>query len=529
MTAAIIRADARRLPLPDASVDAVVTDPPYALPGGFMGKTWDRFDGREDAGFAYWLMGLIDGEGHFGIKRQRGGSGSSGHVPFFAMKMRADERATLERIRRELAIGQLQEEPTRLPNPMVKWVVQSKPDCQRLVDVIDKYGLRAKKRMDYAIWREAVCEWTNRPRGNRWQGPADNSRMTELKQRIETVRTYVDPPWSGHEFQDWCRLWSAECLRVLKPGGYMVAFGSTRTWHRLACAIEDAGFEIRESTADLTGRDAPGLMWIHGQGFPKSKNHLKPAWEPIVLARRPLAGTVVANVLEHGTGALNIDGCRVEAGQDYRDKCASVVGLDSNRNGDAYGEWTGERTDSAHSAGRWPTNLLLTHCGTCDEDGPCAPGCPVAELDRQSGVGRTNPPGSRSAGGQHGTYSPIGAQSKAAMPYYGDEGGASRFFPVFRYEAKASSAERPRLPDGTAHPTVKPLALMRWLVRLITPPGGTVLDPFGGTGTTGEAALIEGFRAVVIELDPVNVQLAAARLAKPIQPTLGGLFDLEAM
>ena len=134
---------------------------------------------------------------------------------------------------------------------------------------------------------------------------------------------------------------------------------------------------------------------------------LKPAFEPIVVARKPLAGTVVATVLEHGTGALNIDGCRVEAG-------------------------------------RWPTNVVL------DES-------QAAEL-----------------------------------------GDSAKFFPVFKYQAKAPSKERPKV-DGVAHPTVKPLALMRWLVRLVTPPGGWVLDPFAGSGTTGEAAYLEGFRCLLIE------------------------------
>lgn len=651
MSATIIHGNARRLPLADACVDAIVTDPPYALPGGFMGKTWDRFDGREDAGFAYWLMGLIDGEGHFGIKRQRGGSGSTSHVPFFALKMRADERRALEYIRRELGIGQLQEEPNRQPNPMVKWVVQTKPDCQRLVDVIDKYGLRAKKRMDFAIWRQAVCEWTNRPRGNRWHGPADDSRMIELKQRIELVRTYVDPPWSGNEFQDWCRLWAAECLRVLKPGGHLLAFGGTRTYHRMACAIEDAGFEIRDS-----------LHWIYGSGFPKSldvskaidkrrpdeighvceflrraidgsplsrreigerfgldprgvdlwaprptdrsaqaRAHvptweqwvrlrkmigfgdemdaevwrlndrkgtpgeaweqrevlaertmtqgggtslqirmgdrrevaanvtapatdnarrwsgwgtaLKPAHEPIVVARKPFAGTVAGNVLTHGTGALNIDACRTATEP-------RTTHANGNRQGTApqpkaWGTGTAHETPGA--AGRWPTNLVVTHAA-CN-DGPCAPDCPVAELDRQSGI---RPDNSRQSAGRMSDGFHGGIHNGASRHRPDAAGGASRYFPIFRYEAKAPAAERPRGADGSAHVTVKPLALMRWLVRLVTPPGGLILDPFLGSGTTAEACLIEGFRCIGIEVDAAHLPIIRARMSKPIQPILGG-------
>lgn len=373
-------------------------------------------------------------------------------------------------------------------------------------------------------------------------------------------------------------LWR-QCLRVLKPGGHLAAFGGTRTYHRMTVAIEDAGFEIRDS-----------LHWLNGSGFPKSadvskaidkaagavrevvsaspfagrKPHgtwtgevygeepghgegpqltapatadaarwsgwgtaLKPAHEPIALARKPLAGTVAANVLAHGTGALNIDGCRVESGQDYRDKCASVVGLDSNRNGDAYGEWTGVREDSAHTAGRWPTNVVLSHPPLLDDHGQptgdacadgCVPGCPVSELDRQSGIRKAGErPANRAGVGFHGNGTGTSGEREVL-----DTGGASRFFPVFRYEPKAPAAERPRLDDGTAHTTVKPLGLMRWLVRLITPPGGTLLDPFAGSGTTLEAAVVEGFHATGIELDPAHAELCRTRLAKPIAPVLFG-------
>jgi len=216
---------------------------------------------------------------------------------------------------------------------------------------------------------------------------------------------------------------------------------------------------------------------------------------------------VAANVLTYGTGALNIDGCRIGAGQDYRDKCASVVGLSSNRNGDAYGEWTGERADSAHDAGRWPPNVLLS------EDA-------AAEMDRQSGVlksGAWNGVVNKARG-----FDVAGAKpgERVREDRLADSGGASRFFPVFRYEAKADTASRPRLPDGTAWPTVKPVPLMRWLLRLVTPPGGTVLDPFAGTGPTGEAAIIEGFDAILLDKDPQAIALTRVRLAKPMQPLM---------
>jgi hypothetical protein len=236
-----------------------------------------------------------------------------------------------------------------------------------------------------------------------------------------------------------------------------------------------------------------------------------------VVARKPLAGTVAGNVLEPGVGALHIDGCRVAAGQDYRDKCASVVGLDSNRTGDAYGEWKGVRTDSAHAAGRWPSNVVLTHSATpdgvdlCVDE--CVPGCPERELDEQSGnrPSGANPVRETAAKFQ-GVYRDSEARTMPRTPARGAEsGGASRFFPVFRFEAKAPTAERPRV-DGVAHPTVKPLALMRWLVRLVTPPGGTVLDPFLGSGTTAQAARAEGLRCVGIEREESYLPLIRARL-----------------
>jgi DNA modification methylase len=350
-------------------------------------------------------------------------------------------------------------------------------------------------------------------------------------------------------FGEWCRQWAGECLRILKPGGHLLSFGGSRTWHRLAAAVEDAGFEIRDSIA-----------WLYGSGFPKSldvskaidkaagqegswrqEDHpgrsgartadsminqtkhaaapgglrhiyepaaagqpwqgwgtaLKPAFEPIVVARKPLVGTVAANVLEHGTGALHIDACRTPAGQDYADKCASVVGLDSNRNGDAYGEWNGVREDSAHPAGRWPTNVVLDDTQ-------------AADLDRQTGTSRSR------IGKPRGAAAGDGWGMTATGAEYDDEGGASRFFPVFRYEAKAPTSERPR--DGeVAHPTVKPLDLMRWLVRLVTPPGGTVLEPFAGSGTTAEACVIEGFKCVAVEREPDYLPLIVQRLEKPIQ------------
>ena len=329
-------------------------------------------------------------------------------------------------------------------------------------------------------------------------------------------------------------LW-AEALRVLKPGGHLLAFGGTRTWHRLACAIEDAGFEVRDSIA-----------WMYGSGFPKSLDvskaidkaagaerellreiprgdragtsagimgeavpridritapatdaarewsgwgtALKPAHEPIVVARKPLVGTVAANVLEHGTGALNIDACRVAADKGrplILSKSQPSTGILGNGlNGSSHG--------GATTQGRWPANVVL------DED-------QAAELDQQSGWSRTP---SKVTRGPDRSPSSFGLRTEAEVAAcYGDSGGASRFF----YVAKAPARERPKV-DGTAHPTVKPLTLMRWLCRLVTPPDGVILEPFAGSGTTVEAALLEGFRVVAIEREADYLPLIQARL-----------------
>ncbi len=357
-------------------------------------------------------------------------------------------------------------------------------------------------------------------------------------------------------FGHWCEAWARECLRILKPGGHMLAFGGSRTWHRLASAVEDAGFEIRDSIA-----------WLYGSGFPKSldvskaidrsagaerevvgkgENYgrskradgkavlgdfagtwdvtapatpdaerwqgwgtaLNPAFEPIVVGRKPLAGTVAANVLTHGTGALNIDGCRVGDGSDSQgarpDHEASARNRYDQSGAVDFAATPGPRGGSP--AGRWPANVLL------DET-------QAAALDEQSGE---RPAGGKVTGnqtsrtGDNGIYGAFGAVENQP---YGDSGGASRFFPTFRYKAKAPSSERPRI-DGIAHPTVKPLALMQWLVRLVTPPGGVVLEPFAGSGTTAEACVAEGFRCIAIERGADYLPLIVSRLDKPIQITL---------
>lgn len=262
---------------------------------------------------------------------------------------------------------------------------------------------------------------------------------------VDSVVT--DPPYGlGFMGKEWDDLppgeeWARECLRVLKPGGHLLAFGGARTWHRLAVAVEDAGFEIRDSFA-----------WLYGSGMPKSKSILKPAFEPIVVARKPFNGSEKANIAKHGTGGLNIDASRI--GTD-----GGTRGATAGPRGTVYGDGlNGAFGKPVPGLGRWPANVIL------DES-------QAAELDIQS--------------------------------------GASRFF----YVAKAPKSERPVV-DGVAHVTVKPLTLMRYLVRLATPAGGTVLDPFAGSGTTVEACILEGFDCIAIEREAEYLSLIEARIAR---------------
>lgn len=479
MPVTVLHADARHMPLADGSVDAVVTDPPYGLE--FMGREWDSF--RTGNGFR------------------------------------------------------------RAANPAD-------------VDRADPFGRASRTSPEY---------------------------------------------FGGTPFQEFSRQWAAEAYRVLKPGGYLLAFGGTRTWHRLVCGIEDAGFEIRDT-----------ITWLYGSGFPKSLDvskaidkaagaerevvgpyvapdgkarpisitpadfrsrsyqaamgyqpdgeeypaealngapkvvtapatddarrwagwgtALKPASEPIVVARKPLAGTVAGNVLAYGTGALNIAGCRVAHSEPIKTTTRTV----GEFAGSAYAKdeysvtMDGGTMASASPAGRWPSNVVLSHADAC-ADG-CARGCPVAELDRQSGrlTSGANPT-RRGSDKFRDAYGEFTGQEECIPARGADSGGASRFFPTFRYSAKAPTAERPRGVDGTAHPTVKPLALMRWLVRLVTPPGGLVLDPFKGSGTTLEACLLEGFPAIGMDNDWANMSRTAKRIKRSIGVAVDvPLFDLSA-
>ena len=282
----------------------------------------------------------------------------------------------------------------------------------------------------------------------------------------------TDPPygigfggeaWDGGQltdaatFQAWTSAWATEALRVLKPGGWLAAFGTPRTFHRLVAGVEDAGFDVRDQ-----------LLWLYGQGVPKSRlradglgSNLKPAYEPIVLARKPFEGSLDTNLAVHDTGALQIDAARVP------------------------------RADGGR--GFWPANVVLSHHARC-RPAACERDCPVALVDGQYPHERSlsrlfyTPKANRREREAGCEKLPV-----SEVPIYPRGNGATRLV-------------------RNVHPTVKPLELMGWLARLLCPPQGTVLDHFAGSGSTGAACVIEGRRFVGIELDERYVEVARARI-----------------
>jgi DNA modification methylase len=398
----------------------------------------------------------------------------------------------------------------------------------------------------------------------------DDHTLVSEGRTVPKFQTATPRYQAGKPMQAWHEVWAREAFRLLKPGGHLLSFGGTRTYHRLACAIEDAGFEIRDC-----------LVWGYASGFPKSLDvgkaidaaagaqrevvgksarhiakgeaatsnlyaqdewtrqngkmgefvtapatddakrwdgwgtALKPAWEPIVMARKPLRGTVAANVLAYGTGALNIDATRIGTPE----TAGKPRGQVSGRTGDngiygSFAETGGSSGDGPTSdAGRWPANVVLTD--------------PIFDggIDGVVGGGEASPGTAAGVKGSSGFVD--GYDGNYTVPY-GDTGTYSRFFLV----AKSSRSDREPLitPEGhdrskrfSTHPTQKPTELMRHLVRLVTPPGGLVLDPFLGSGTTAIAANAEGFRAIGIEKEREYVEITVARLAG--QPLGMGLAD----
>lgn len=419
--------------------------------------------------------------------------------------------------------------------------------------------------------------------------------LDALTRWVQGDREYIPDVSGGFMGKAWDSfvpppaLWD-EVFRVLKPGGHLLCFAGSRTFDLMGMSIRLAGFDMRDSITWLYGSGFPksrdigkdmdrlagvkrervarvggalnagtangwsgsspdsptaplaGTQQVNipitedAQAWQGWGTALKPASEPIIVARKPLGEkTVAANVLKHGTGALNIDASRV-AGENpsIGRRQGATNHLDGGRPGAA-----AEHTASGHVVsrtsperfaeersgellGRWPANVILSHSEFCVETvslWECVDGCPVAALDAQSGVTKSTE-GSGDKSGKlaahiYGDYAGTTKGSNAGG--LGDSGGASRFF----YQAKASSRERPTYTkdDGTVvnHPTVKSLALMCYLVKLVTPPDGIVGDPFAGSGTTAEACLLEGFKSISIEREADYLPLISARINRNME------------
>ncbi|MFH0900060.1 MAG: site-specific DNA-methyltransferase [Pseudomonadota bacterium] len=490
--------------LPECSVDAIVCDPPYGLE--FMGKEWDTFKTGPE-----YKSGIHSGQGAW-----------------------------------KAGFTEVSYRPGLVPP-------------------------------NFSSNRNPVCTTCHKhKRGN--------------KSCICTIPTWDETRAdSSRLYQTSSSIWATSALRVLKPGGFLLAFGAPRTAHRMVCAIEDAGFTICGS-----------IEWMYAQGMNKvgmlSKRKglsaeerkalegiggaLKPAHEPICIAQRPIGErTIHANILKWGVGAYNVDACRVNFQSETDRASAKPAGMATTKARGCPKPDAGRDLDrhsfepNDNGTGRWPPDVVLSHSSECrrigtqsvksnghspsargtsgysggwtGQDGlterksgkesveawECAPGCPVRELDAQSGS-RTS--GARSATSLRHSEKARATYNKGwagdGAPAYGRDvpastGGASRFYPTFsyseidafRFNAKASKSDRNLGADGhyavqNTWPTVKPIALMEWLIRLVTPRDGVVLDPFLGSGTTGVAAAHVGCNFVGIDKDDEAIRLSEKRL-----------------
>ena len=497
--------------LDDNSIDAVICDPPYGLSntkpqqvadvlkawvtgdtvsvpakrGGFMGKDWDSFVPPP----AVWeeCMRVLK---------------PGGHMAVFAGARTQD----LMGLSIRLAGFEIRD--------TLGWI----------------YGSGMPKSLD-------VSKAIDKQRNDKRETLAVTSRLSELASAAGISRKDVDSHMGTSDMGGWwlstlphrCVVPSVENwakLRDFIPGAHELDAEVWRLNGRKGMPGE--AWEKREVVGAGTSGRTYGMGGLRGvetstgsfditapatseaQRWDGWGTALKPAIEPIILARKPLDGTVANNVLAHGVGGLNIDACRVGIDDGERDVIDSRSGASSNNKSvTCYGDGLGQRKEEglfkSHAAGRFPANVLL------DEHA-------AKEMDKQSVGTRAEKPsksGNRGVRNQGATWKPFHVENEN-IPAYSDSGGASRFFPVFKYQAKAPKKERPVIEreDGSKiqHPTVKPLALLEWLVELITPPGGTVLDPFAGSGTTLQAALNKGFVPIGIEQDADYIKLIEKRL-----------------
>ena len=480
--------------LPDESIDAVVTDPPYGLSntdpkhvaetltkwvtgdheytppvkgGGFMGKTWDSFVPPP----AVWdeCMRVLK---------------PGGHLLVFAGTRTQD----LMGLSIRLAGFDIRDS--------IGWIYGSGfPKSMDVSKAIDKLGqgeMRRGKLIHFATAREIDGKWLQE------QGVAD-------------ARSFADWTIEGHSpsERNWALIRDALGVTPEEEVAYeREVVGRGQSGPASVAFTRDSG-----GTYDITAPATPEAEKWAGWG-----TALKPAIEPVIVARKPIKGTVAANVLAHGTGGINVDGCRVPTTDNLNGGAYAKVGgrtesasLHAGSGMNVPGKTTGKNFEQPE--GRFPPNVLLD---------PEA----AAAMDAQSGYQKDGVAVQRNGGGQ-AIFGGIGNGENTTGARkdqtYGGGGGASRFFPVFKYQAKAPAKERPQYTaeDGRVvkHATVKPLALMRWLVRLVTPEGGVVLDPFAGSGATVEAALLEGMNPIGIEREADYIPLIEARIARSTTET----------
>lgn len=475
----------------DDSFDALVSDPPYFLE--FQNKEWDTAGQSvpvEEQVFRAWFAGFVAGEGYFRIHKTHGGDGYACH---FGIHMRQDEAPVLRALQRRTGAGQImigdERDNGRVQSaPDVRWIIQSRTDCEKIARILDGQPLYAKKQREYDLWRRALEQWKAHKRGNDW------SPLASLYEEMKTLRPFDADlassdfnPFGSSDYQFHYR-WAEEAFRVLKPGAHIAAFGGARTFHRLACAIEDAGFELRDT-----------LMWLYAKGKPASTDKtkipeeleghntcLKPSYEPIILARKPMIGSLAENFAAFGTGALDIDACR--------------------------------------QGGRWPSNVWM------DED-------VAAQFDAEQGE---HPSRAFKENDAEGAVLPF---TKRTAGGYDDSGGPSRYFfstKVDRKEREAgcddiqlkTAAELTGRKPGSAglsnsragagrtggyrnsHPTLKKIKCTECLGKLVKPPTpGVLLVPFAGAGSEMIGALKAGWPCVFgIEREAEYVEIARARL-----------------
>jgi tRNA G10 N-methylase Trm11 len=482
--------------LPDNSVDCVITDPPYGLaehkrkdveaallawltgdrarvpsgPGGFMGRSWDRFVPPP----AVW-------DECFRVLKP------GGHLLAFAGSR------TFDLMGMSIRLAGLTTDVSPEIRDSIAWLYGS--GFPKSLDVSKAIDRRAEENVETKRRIALVAEVIRRHR------EAKGLERTQVSLAVVGTPSGACWNWEHHQLPS-VEMWPAIKRTLSIPDEFdgliqgdraqfiaaeraVLAAGTSGKTYNMGGI---RGIEIGTGEFDITAPATPEAAQWQGWG-----TALKPASEPIVVARKPLVGTVAANVLRYGTGALNIDACRIGT--------SKSVPASTSSNPKGTGDWgfrrqTGEESGHDPNTGRWPANVVL------DES-------QAAALDQMSGELTS---GSRQAG-EYGLMGYHGSEARPMPEINGDSGGASRYF----YTAKAGSDER-ITHNGVSHPTVKPLSLMRWLVRLVTPPGGVILDPFAGSGTTVEAAILEGFRCIAIERGTDYLPLITQRINRRRDP-----------